>query len=98
MIVQRTKAGLDSARARGRNGRPKGLLPAYQEIAESGKELYYAEKQSTTQIMKTFKIGNRLTFYKILTFSRVQVKGFNKKKEEKNSVLLLKTKQLIRNL
>ena len=35
VIVQRTKAGLESARARGRNGgRPKGLLPAYQEIAK----------------------------------------------------------------
>jgi len=84
VIVQRTKAGLESARARGRNGgRPKGLLPAYQEIAESVKELYDAEKQSTTQIMKTFKIGSRRTFYKILTFAGVQVKGFTKKRGRK---------------
>jgi hypothetical protein len=69
---------------RGRNGgRPKGLLPAYQEIAESVKELYDAEKQSTTQIMKTFKIGSRRTFYKILTFAGVQVKGFTKKRGRK---------------
>ena len=84
VIVQRTKAGLESARARGRNGgRPKGLLPAYQEIAESVKELYDAEKQSTTQIMKTFKIESRRTFYKILTFAGVQVKGFTKKRGRK---------------
>ena len=84
VIVQRTKAGLESARARGRNGgRPKGLLPAYQEIAESVKELYDAEKQSTTQIMKTFKIGRRRTFYKILTFTGVHVKGFTKKRGRK---------------
>lgn len=84
VIVQRTKAGLDSARTRGRKGgRPKGLLPAYQEIAESVKQLYDAEKQSTTQIMKTFKIGSRRTFYKILTFAGVQVNGFSKKKGRK---------------
>ena len=84
VIVQRTKAGLASARARGRNGgRPKGLLPAYQEIAESVKELYDAEKQSTTQIMKTFNIGSRRTFYKILPFAGVQIKGFNKKRGRK---------------
>jgi len=60
VIVQRTKEGLESsARAKGRNGgRPKSLLPAYQEITESEKELYDAEKQSTTHIMKTFKIGS----------------------------------------
>ncbi|WP_044170388.1 recombinase family protein [Flectobacillus major] len=81
IIVQRTKAGLASARARGRmGGRPKGLLPAYQAIAPAVKELYDSEKQSTTQIMKFFKIGSRRTFYKILAFAGVQVQGFTKKR------------------
>ena len=84
VIVQRTKAGLKSARAKGRNvGRPKGLLPTYQEIAELVKGLYDVEKQSTTQITKTFKIGSRRTSYKILTFAGVQVKGFTKKRGRK---------------
>ena len=84
VIVQPTKARLEPARARGRNGgRPKGLLPAYQEIAELVKGLYDVEKQSTTQIMKTFKIGSRRTFYKILTFAGVHVKGFTKKRGRK---------------
>ncbi len=84
VIVQRTKAGLDSARTRGKKGgRPKGLLPAYQEIAESVKHLYEAEKQSTAQIMKTFKIGSRRTLYKILAFAGLKGKGFSKKKGRK---------------
>ena len=84
VIVQRTKARLEPASARGRNGgRPKGLLPAYQEIAYLVKGLYDVEKQSATQIMKTFKIGSRRTFYKILTFAGVHVKGFTKKRGRK---------------
>lgn len=80
IIVQRTKAGLAAARARGRNGgRPKGLLPEYQAIAPAVKELYDAQKLSTAQIMKAFKIGSRRTFYKILAHAGVQVKGFVKK-------------------
>ena len=59
------------------------LLPAYQEIAELVKGLYDVEKQSTTQIMKIFKIGSRWTFYKILTFAGVHVKGFIKKRGRK---------------
>lgn len=87
IIVQRTKAGLESARARGRNGgRPKGLIEEYQTIAPAVKELYDSQKQSTTQIMKFFKIGSRRTFYKILAHAGVQVKGFTKKRGEKKLV------------
>ena len=34
-------------------------------------------------MMKTFKIGSFRTFYKILTFAGVQVKGFTKKRGQK---------------
>ena len=85
VIDQRTKAGLVSDRARGRNdGHTKDLLSAYQEIVELVKGLYDVEKQSTTQIMKTFKIGSRRTFYKILTFAGVHVKRFTKKRGRKS--------------
>lgn len=87
IIVQRTKAGLESARARGRNGgRPKGLIEKYQAIAPAVKELYDSQKQSTTQIMKFFNIGSRRTFYKILIHTGVQVAGFSKKKGRKKLV------------
>ena len=38
--------------------------------------------------MKTFKIGNRRTFYKILTIAAVEVKEFTKKKGRKKLNLI----------
>lgn len=75
VIVQRTRAGLQSARARGRNGgRPKGLAAKYQKIAPAVKNLYESGSQSTTQIMSYFGIGSRRTFYKILRYAGVAIK------------------------
>lgn len=75
VIVQRTRAGLQSARARGRNGgRPKGLAVKYQKIAPAVKNLYESGGQSTTQIMSYFGIGSRRTFYKVLRYAGVEVK------------------------
>jgi len=75
VIVQRTRAGLQSARARGRNGgRPKGLAVKYQKIAPAVKNLYESSGQSTTQIMSYFGIGSRRTFYKVLRYAGVEVK------------------------
>lgn len=79
LMIERTKAGLAAARARGRKGgRPKGLIQAYQAIAPAVKELYEAQKQSTTQIMKFFKIGSRRTFYKILAYEGIKIRGKTK--------------------
>lgn len=84
IIVQRTMAGLQAARARGKNGgRPKGLIEKYKLIAVSVKDLYDAEKQSTAQIMKAFNIGSRRTFYKILAHANAEVKSFEKKSGRK---------------
>lgn len=75
VIVQRTRAGLESARARGRqSGRPKGLAVKYQKIAPAVKNLYESDSQSTTQIMSYFGIGSRRTFYKVLRYAGVEVK------------------------
>lgn len=75
VIVQRTRAGLESARARGRHGgRPKGLAAKYQKIAPAVKNLYESGTQSTTQIMNYFGIGSRRTFYKVLRYVEVEVK------------------------
>lgn len=76
VIVQRTRAGLASARARGRNGgRPKGLTAKYQKIAPAVKNLYESGGQSTTQIMSYFGIGSRRTLYKVLRYAGVAVKS-----------------------
>ena len=67
---QRTRAGLQAARAQGRQGgRPPGLAPRYQKIAPAVKELYKAGQQSTRQLMDYFQIGSRRTRYKILRFA-----------------------------
>lgn len=74
VIVQRTKAGLESARSRGRTGgRPKGLAAKYQKIAPAVKNLYESSEQSTTQIMSYFGIGSRRTLYKILRYAGVTI-------------------------
>lgn len=88
VIVQRTKAGLQSARARGRNGgRPGGLSPKYQKIAPAVKNLYVSGEQSTTQIMSYFQIGSRRTLYKILRHAGVSIKPIEKMRpEDQNSL------------
>jgi DNA invertase Pin-like site-specific DNA recombinase len=81
LIVQRTKAGLQSARARGRmGGRPQGLAIKYQKVAPAVKDLYEAGQKSTTEIMQYFNIGSRRTLYKVLRFAGVDIKSFKKEK------------------
>jgi DNA invertase Pin-like site-specific DNA recombinase len=60
-LIMRTKAGLDAARERGRNGgRPKWLSPHYAGIADMVKSAY-AQKKSIRDIMKAFKIPSTAT-------------------------------------
>lgn len=67
VLIERTNAGLNSARARGRNGgRPKGLTEKYKEIAPLVKASYESKKMSIEKIMKAFDIGSKTTFYKII--------------------------------
>ena len=85
IIRERTKAGLSSARARGRTGgRPKGLSTHYQLIAPEIKEMYEKNNRSTEEIRKIFGIKSQPTLYKILEFSGVNIKKFfkNRKGEE----------------
>lgn len=66
-LISRTKAGLEAARARGRNGgRPKGLSPHYAGIADMVRSAY-DQKKSIREIMKAFKIPSTATVYKILS-------------------------------
>jgi DNA invertase Pin-like site-specific DNA recombinase len=83
VIVQRTKAGLESARSRGRKGgRPKGLAAKYQKIAPAVKNLYESGDQSTTQIMSYFQIGSRRTLYKVLRYAGVVVTPISRGRRE----------------
>ncbi len=67
LIRERTKAGLESARARGRKGgRPKALDP---EAFEMALHLYNGKKTTVSNICKRFKISKR-TFYRYLEDNR----------------------------
>jgi len=85
IIRERTMAGLNSARARGRRGgRPNGLSQHYKLIAPEVKEMYEKNIRTTEEIRKIFKIKSQPTLYKILTFSGVDIKGFLKKQKIKS--------------
>lgn len=65
-ISERTKAGLESARARGRKGgRPKGLSKEAKDKAIIAKSLYEQKGMSITQICQYLGVA-RSTFYKYL--------------------------------
>ena len=67
VLIERTNAGLKSARARGKNGgRPKGMTEKYKKIAPLVKASYVSKECSVEEIMKAFKIGSKTTFYKII--------------------------------
>lgn len=67
VLIERTNAGLKSARARGKNGgRPKGLTEKYKKITPLVKASYESKERSVEEIMKAFNIGSKTTFYKII--------------------------------
>lgn len=67
LLIERTNAGLSAARARGKNGgRPKGMSERYKEIAPTVKAAYKDRTLSVEAIMKSFDIGSKTTFYKII--------------------------------
>ena len=69
VLIERTNAGLKSARARGKKGgRPKGLTEKYKIIAPMVKASYESKESSVEDIMKAFKIGSKTTFYKIINY------------------------------
>ena len=68
IIRERTKAGLEAARARGRKGgRPKGLSKEAEVKAAAAASLYQ-QKKSVSEICRTLSISKK-TFYKYLRFT-----------------------------
>lgn len=71
VLSERTKSGLESARARGRiGGKPKGLSTEAKEKAKALKILYDTGKITVMEICKRLEIGSKATFYKYLEFER----------------------------
>lgn len=70
IIRERTKAGLASARARGRiGGRPKGLSQKAEQTAMVAETLYKEKKLSTTEICAQLNIS-RSTLYRYLAYRK----------------------------
>lgn len=86
LIVERTKAGLEAARKRGRKGgRPSGLSKASKKKARLCVKLYKTNTVTVEEIMEMTDIGSKATFYKYLRYMGVEpdgyVPGTGKKKE-----------------
>jgi DNA invertase Pin-like site-specific DNA recombinase len=68
IIRERTKAGLEAAKARGRNGgRPQGLTSEAIETAKNAKILFESGKLTVKDIAKSLKIS-RATCYRYIDY------------------------------
>jgi DNA invertase Pin-like site-specific DNA recombinase len=77
MIVERTKAGIEAARLRGRvGGRKKGLSKQAQIKATAAKQLYLENNLSVNNIAKTLNIG-KSTLYRYLRAMDVEIRQYN---------------------
>lgn len=80
LIIERTRAGLASARARGRlGGKPKGLSPKAEAIAAAAETLYKEGKTSVNTIAKNLNIS-KATLYNYLRHRNVQISSYIKNK------------------
>lgn len=78
LIRERTKAGLEAARARGRiGGRPKGLSSKTHDTACIAEVLYKERKLSVRQIAEHLHISKR-TLYNYLRYRNVQIGSYKK--------------------
>lgn len=79
IISERTKVGLESARARGRKGgKPKGLSAEAQKKAARAKFLYDERKLSIYEICKILEIKSKTTLYKYITFETTRQEELKK--------------------
>ena len=79
IISERTKVGLESARARGRKGgKPKGLSAEAQKKATRAKVLYDERKLSIDEICKILEIKSKTTLYKYIKFETTRLEELKK--------------------
>ena len=77
IIRERSKAGIDAARARGKvGGRPKGLSKEAKAKASTA-AILYKEGRSISQIRESLKIGSNSTVYSYLRFEGIEINGWN---------------------
>ncbi|KTD70377.1 MULTISPECIES: recombinase family protein [Legionella] len=88
LIKERTIAGLDAARARGKKGgRPSGLSKEAQAKAHSAELIYKEGQLSVSEICEQLSIS-RATFYKYLKFRKVPISAENYRIKPKYTVFI----------
>lgn len=86
IISERTQAGLNAARARGRRGgRPRGLSKSSEATACAVETLYKEKKLSVVEICKKLNIS-KSTLYKYLRFRNVNIHYYEKHTTEKTLI------------
>ena len=77
IIRERSKAGVEAARARGKlGGRPKGLSKEAKGKAFTA-AILYKEGRSISQIRGALKIGSNSTVYSYLRYEGIEINGWN---------------------
>lgn len=85
IISERTKLGLASARARGRNGgKPKGISAEAQKKAVRAKVLHDEQKLSVEEICKVLEIKSKTTLYKYIRFENERLETIKKQNKNEN--------------
>lgn len=78
LIIERTMAGLEAARQRGKfGGRKPGISPEAQKKAKLLKKMYLDENNEYTieEMREILGIGSRATIYRYLRIENVKLKG-----------------------
>lgn len=76
LTIERTNAGLEAARARGKmGGRPKGLSNEAEKTAYAAETLYKEENLSVKDITNKLNIS-KSTFYKYLRHRKVKISNY----------------------
>lgn len=79
ILMERTLAGMEAARARGRvGGRSKGLTKKSKELAGLAATLYQSKKYTTKQICDQLNIASKATLYKYLTHEGITIEGWTR--------------------
>jgi len=87
LIKERTLAGLEAARDKGKiGGRPKGLTKKAQNTALTAEYLYKEEKLSVNEILEQLGIG-RATLYRYLKYRNVPVSASIQRKTTQHGII-----------
>ena len=82
ILLERTLAGMEAARVRGRvGGRPKGLTEKSKQLASLAATLYQSKKYTTKQICEQLKIGSKATLYNYLRHEGIEIEGWVRTKK-----------------